>query len=200
VAALSEVAWSPAARINWDDFQQRLEAQLPRYDKLGIKWAREVASKPGERRRVSHDLDQCGEGYVLSLEDDAPLEGERAVFLVNLSNPCWIWRGVDMTKYGKVQVTVGQIPFNFQIGKDADGIPLPKPKTKFGELELRLDKCDGPLYDSASLEPAVSRQGLTRLDPVIFGSEQGPHDICFSFTRSKLDPIWVIGNIELLPR
>jgi hexosaminidase len=199
VAALAEVAWSAPARIDWSDFQQRLEAQLPRYDQLGIRYAREVATTPGARRRVSHDLAQCGEGYLLSLEDDAPIEGERAVFLVNISNPCWIWKDADLSQVGSVRVTVGQIPFNFQIGKDAESIPLPKPATADGELELRLDKCDGPPVATASLSPAVKNQSLTLLPPILL-TEEGKHDICFLFTRSKIDPIWVLANVELTAR
>jgi hexosaminidase len=200
VAALAEVAWSPTTRIDWNNFQQRLEWQLRRYDQLGIRYAREVPTTPGERRRVSHDLEQCGDGYLLSLEDDAPLQGERGVYLVNISNPCWIWRGADLTKYGSLRVSVGQIPFNFQIGKDAQKIPLPKPKTRYGELEVRLDGCEGPAVESASLEPAVGNHALTGLPPIQLGNQQGAHDLCFKFTRSKVDPIWVIGGIELVPR
>ena len=73
----------------------------------------------------------------MSLEDDAPIDSERAVFLVNISNPCWIWRGADLGQGSSLRATVGQIPFNFQIGKDAEGIPLPKPATADGELEVR---------------------------------------------------------------
>lgn len=199
VAALAEVAWSPPARINWDNFQKRLEWQLRRYDSLGIRYAREVQTTPGEQRRVSHDLERCGDGYVLSLEDDYPLNSERGVFLVNITNPCWIWRGADFDKFGAIKVTVGQIPFNFQIGKDAEKIPLPKPKTPFGELEVRLDKCDGPPFDSTSLEYARDNPAQTSLPPIEVGP-QGKHDICFLFTRDKIDPIWVVGSVELIPR
>jgi hexosaminidase len=37
--ALSEVYWSPKARRNWDDFIVRMEAQFPRMDAAGIKYA-----------------------------------------------------------------------------------------------------------------------------------------------------------------
>ncbi|HEY2648058.1 MAG TPA: family 20 glycosylhydrolase [Puia sp.] len=37
--ALSEVYWSPKARRNWDDFIVRMEAQFPRLDAAGIKYA-----------------------------------------------------------------------------------------------------------------------------------------------------------------
>jgi hexosaminidase len=197
-AALAEVAWSPAARINWPDFQRRIEVQLARYDKLGISYAREVAVQPGARRRLSHDLDQCGDGYLLSLEDDAPVDGERAVFLVNISNPCWLWKGADLGKVHSLRVTVGQIPFNFQIGAAAKAIPLPKPATPDGELEIRLDGCDGRPVAQASLSPAVSNYGLTVLPPIEMTSKQGKHDICFKFTRARVDPIWVIGSVELV--
>ena len=75
VAALAEVAWSPPERINWEEFEKRLEPQLRRYATLGIGYARETPVVPGPRRRVSHDLEQCGGGYLLSLEDDAPIAG-----------------------------------------------------------------------------------------------------------------------------
>ena len=197
MAALAEVAWSPAQRINWPDFQRRLEPQLGRYDKLGITWAREVQTKPEPRRRLSQDLEQCSDGYLLSLEDDAPLETERAVYLVNITNPCWIWRAADLTGIQSLRATVGQIPFNFQIGADAQKIPLPKPATAAGELEVHVDGCDKKLFASASLEPAESNYGLTRLPPIVLGLT-GTHDLCFRFTRSKPDPIWVIGSLELV--
>ena len=166
IAALAEVAWSPPERINWENFQKRLEPQLRRYATLGIGYARETPVVPGPRRRVSHDLEQCGGGYLLSLEDDAPIQGERAVFLVNITDPCWIWRGADLSQVKAIRATVGQIPFNFQIGKDAAKIPLHKPATKYGELEIRLDDCKGKVVASASLEPAVSNFGLTPLPPI----------------------------------
>jgi hexosaminidase len=197
IAALAEVSWSPAERIDWGDFQRRLDPQLRRYDKAGIVWAREVELNPLPTRRLSHDLEQCGEGYLLSLEDDAPLEGERAVFLVNISNPCWIWRAADLSQARSLRAVVGQIPFNFQIGEDAAKIPLPKPASKDGELEVRLDGCDGEPVATASLTPAVKNFGLTPLPPVQLPVREGAHDLCFRFTRAKLDPIWVIGSLEL---
>ena len=199
VAALAEVAWSPPERINWEGFEKRLEPQLRRYATLGISYARETPVVPGPKRRVSHDLESCGEGYLLSLEDDAPVQGERAVFLVNITNPCWIWRGADLTQVKAIRATVGQIPFNFQIGADAAKIPLLKPETKYGELQIRIDDCTkGKVVASGSLEPAVANYGLTPLPPIDLPSQEGRHDVCFTFTRASIDPIWAIGGLELI--
>ncbi len=200
VAALAEVTWSATSRLDWNDFTARLEPQLARYDALGIKYAREVETRPGPRRRVSHDLEQCGGGYVLSLEDDAPLEGERGVFSSTSPTPAgsgrrWIWRPRVPSR-----PPWARFPFNFQIGKDAAGIKLAKPATPFGELEVRIDKCDGPPLATVSLETAVKNQGLTPLPPIVLDAMEGKHDLCFQFTRAKIDPIWVIGSIELQAR
>jgi len=197
-AALAEVAWSPAERIDWADFQRRLDPQLKRYDELGITWGRETQLKPLPRRRLSHDLEQCGKGYVLSLEDDAPLQGERAVFLVNITNPCWIWRDADLTGIRSLRATVGQIPFNFQIGADAEKIPLQKPEYAAGDFVVSIDGCDKPAVATVSLETAESSNGLTTLSPISLGAATGKHDLCFRFARHRIDPIWVIGNLELV--
>jgi hexosaminidase len=124
------------------------------------------------------------------------VDTERAVFLVNITNPCWIWRGAELDAVKSLHVTVGQIPFNFQIGADAQKIPLHKPASRDGELEVRLDGCSGEPVARASLSPAVSNFGLTALPPIAL-EVKGKHDLCFIFTRSKVDPIWAIGSVEL---
>jgi hexosaminidase len=198
VAALAEVAWSPAKRIDWKDFSARLPAQLARYDDLGIRYAKQTTwPAPEASRRTSHQLATCGGGYLLSLEDDAPIEGKRAVFYVNISKPCWIWKGADLSKPVSVQATVGQIPFNFQIGKDAADIPLPKPRTSDGELEVRVGGCEGAPALSIPLTPALSNYALTTLPATPLAAQGGAKDLCFSFTRSKVDPMWVLDNVSL---
>ena len=175
-----------------------MPGQLARYDALGIRYAKTTTwPAPEPNVRTSHQLEMCGEGYLLSLEDDAPIEGKRAVFLVNISNPCWIWKRVDLSKPMTLKATVGQIPFNFQIGKDAAGIPLPKPSTKDGELEVRVGGCDGKPVATVPLASAVGNDALTTLPDTKIPAHSGPTDLCFTFTRSKLDPMWVVDRLEL---
>jgi hexosaminidase len=197
-AALAEVAWSSPKRIDWAGFSARMPAQLARYDMLGIRYAQQTEwPAPQANKRTSHQLETCGGGYLLSLEDDAPIEGKRAVFYVNISNPCWIWKGVDISKPVSVKATVGQIPFNFQIGKDAARIPLPKPRTADGELEVRVGDCAGAPVASIPLTTAVANFALTTLPAAELAAQGGARDLCFSFTRTKLDPMWVLDNVEL---
>ena len=136
---------------------------------------------------------------MLSLTDDAPVQGDRAVFLVDIMNPCWIFKGADLSKITGITVTVGQVPFNFQIGNDVKAIPLPKPQTSAGELEVRLDNCEGEKLATLPLAPATSSDIVTSLPPATIAPRPGQRDLCFIFTRKTVDPIWVIDSVELIP-
>jgi hexosaminidase len=201
-AALAEVAWSSSDHIDWEDFQRRLPAQKRRYALTGTAYATTdgvtVAVNANATTRSSHELKPCSDKVLLSLEDDAPLLGERAVFLVDIMNPCWIFPAVDLDKFVGLSVAVGQLPFNFQIGNDIYDIPLPKPRTQAGELEVRADKCDGPLLGVMELDEATEDQGVTKLPALRLQPKRGRHDLCFLFTRANVDPIWAIDRVTLL--
>src|SRR5581483_8468358 len=62
-------------------------------------------------RRSSQELKTCTSRLVLNLEDDAPVEGPRAIFLVDILNPCWIYEAVDLSHVTAVKAAVGQVPF-----------------------------------------------------------------------------------------
>jgi hexosaminidase len=134
------------------------------------------------------------------LEDDAPLQGSRATFWVDIMDPCWIYSAADLSNVSAIKASVGQVPFNFQIGKAVNEIPLPQPKTASGELQVHLDKCDGPVIAELPLAPAVSNPQITALPAAAMKPAAGNHDVCFIFTRKAVDPTWVIDSVELVTR
>jgi hexosaminidase len=197
-AAIAEVGWSPAARIDFQSFSARLPDQLARYRSLGVGFARApdpVADQPG--RRTSHELESCTAQILLSLEDDAPVHGDRAVFLVDIMNPCWIWRGADLSDVAAIAASVGQVPFNFQIGDDVKKIALRRPRTAAGELEVRIDGCAGEKIATLPLAPAVKNYAVTELPAATIAGRTGPHDLCFQFTQASVDPLWVLDAVQL---
>ncbi|MGH8165977.1 MAG: beta-hexosaminidase, partial [Woeseiaceae bacterium] len=151
------------------------------------------------RRRYSQQLETCTERLVLSLEDDAPIEGVRSVFLIDVMNPCWIWKGADLSKVMRINVAVGQVPFNFQIGADRDKIELAAPATPSGELEVRVNGCDGSPIAVLPLEQATRNHGVTILSTDLSARGDDPTDLCFRFTADDLDPMWAIDWVELVP-
>ena len=199
-AAVAEVGWSPAERLDYADFHDRLTRARGWYQAVGLKAAdssfRAAAVPPPDQRR-SQELATCADKLVLNLEDDAPLAGTRAVFLVDIMQPCWIYERADLSQVTQIAASVGQFPFNFQIGADRDAIRLRPPATAEGELEIRLDDCDGELIASMPLAPAVASDTVTRLPPAAIQPRDGAHDLCLTFTGRGIDPMWAIDSIEL---
>lgn len=198
-AAIAEIGWS--LEKDWEGFSQRLPAQLERYKTLDVRFAQQPPSRPLDPfRRTSHELPLCSDKIALSLEDDAPVDakgGERAVFLVDIMDPCWQFKQADLSKVASLVAAVGQVPFNFQIGDAVKEIPLHAPATAAGELEVRIDGCKGERIAVLPLAPAVDNYAVTTLPPAQIKSREGKHDLCFTFTRKSMDPIWVIDSIEL---
>jgi hexosaminidase len=155
------------------------------------------------QRRSSHQLKLCSERIALSLEDDAPIalvDGDRAVFLIDIMNPCWIDPAVDLTSGATLVASVGQLPFNFQIGDDVKKIELRPPATPEGELEVFAGGCSGPRIASLPLAPAASENGVTVLPAVRLEPRGGgPQDLCFRFTQRTVDPMWAVQWIEIRP-
>jgi hexosaminidase len=151
----------------------------------------------GVQRRTSHELDLCGNAIALALEDDAPIAGRRAVFSVDIQNPCWIYRGADLDRVRSVMATVGQLPFNFQIGDDVKKIRFAAAATREGELEVHLDTCEGPLLARLPLAPAAASQAVSALPRAPIEATRGRHDVCLRFAQPALEPIWVLDSIRL---
>src|SRR5438874_13465410 len=115
------------------------------------------------------------------------------------SNPCWILPAADLSHGSTLTVAVGQVPFNFQIGKDIEAIKLNAPNTPAGELEVRLDGCQGEPVAVLPLAPAADNDAVTTLPAVPLPGAAGPHDLCFRFTQRTLDPLWALDWVQLLP-
>jgi hexosaminidase len=113
-------------------------------------------------------------------------------------NPCWLYRDADLSQVTSIAASVGQVPFNFQIGDDVKLIPLRKPQTAAGELEVRIDGCEGEKIATLPLAPATKSYAVTQLPPVAIAKRVGPHDLCFTFTRASVDPIWVLDAVQLV--
>jgi hexosaminidase len=151
-------------------------------------------------RRSSAELTLCGRAVPLALEADAPPRGPRAVFAVDIENPCWIWKHADLQRVHTLVAAVGQVPFNFQIGADRDRMRFAQPTTPTGELLVHMDTCDGTLYARLPLAPAGHANGVTVLPGYTVSALSGAHDLCLQFAQRGPDPLWVLDWLELRTR
>ena len=201
-AAIAELGWSEPHRRDWRDFERRVASLPARYAALGMPYAASAFAPPaaarGGQRRASHALKLCSEHIALALEDDAPLAGPRAVFAVDIQNPCWIFAGAELDRVRALEARVGQVPFNFQIGADVHKIVFEAPATPEGELVVHLDRCDGEVIARLPLAPATASHAVTQLARAPIAPRTGRHDLCMKFAQPRLDPLWVLDSVELV--
>ena len=148
------------------------------------------------RQRSSRQLTLCTNKVALILEGSGAAGSDRARYLVDILNPCWIYPGEDLTGVSGLTVGVGRLPFNFQLGADRSKIALHPPYTQDGELEVRIDSCTGDLLASIPLTAATLSPGVTALS-VAIPPRGGKHDLCLTFSARDLDPLWAIDWARL---
>lgn len=150
-------------------------------------------------RRDSHVLEQCTHAVGLLLEpkdSDLPLA-------VDIMNPCWIDRGVDLSNGPQLLAAVAALPFNYELGADVHKIRVGDARTPQGELEVHVDGCDAPplailpLRSAAPSAPAVTPTRSVELPASRLPSVPGRHDVCLRFARPTLDPLWALDWIEI---
>ena len=146
-------------------------------------------------RRTSHQLELCSNGVGLLLEPSAG-GGPEAPFAVDIMNPCWIYRGADLTTGPRFTAAVAPLPFNYELGADAAKIRVADARSPDGELEIHIDGCGTPPI-MLPLAPAAMHAGITILPEHRLPMLAGRHDLCLRFARPRLDPMWVLDWAEI---
>jgi hexosaminidase len=221
-AAVAEVGWTAPERRDWNGFRQRLTGLTEKYRALGIRYddsalvegeggGRAVeraaaAAQPGASagqslgaRRNSRELELCSDGVSLLLEPNAFGSGPRPLFALDIMNPCWIYKGADLSHGARLRAAVGQLPFNFEIGADAQKIRVGDARTARGELEVRIDDCDTPPVATQALPPMPADKLVNTLREITLPARAGVHDVCLRFARPRLDPMWALDWVEIKP-
>ncbi|MDB6086205.1 MAG: beta-hexosaminidase [Gammaproteobacteria bacterium] len=158
-------------------------------------WARRFDAH-GMARRDSHELELCSDGIGLLLEPEPDSASRAPPLAVDIMNPCWIYRGVDLDRPRPITAAVAPLPFNYELGADAEKIRVGDARTAGGELEIHVDGCETPPVAILPLARA-ERNAVTKLPPIALAPRTGRHDLCVRFARAQLDPLWALDWIEI---
>lgn len=216
-AALAERLWSPRETTAYDDFARRLAPSyammraagadlgpLPgslREAEAGKRAAPSAGSRSesGVAAGASIAFEPCKRDLLLRLEDDAPRaasNASRAVYDVDLFEPCWRIRSAALAGTGAIRVAVGQLPYNFELWHDAGKIVTQPKIGPHGALAAA--RCEGGTFATAALDAAQSTDGVTVLEVPLAG--RGAGDVCLRFATGTHDPIWAVESVEIAPR
>jgi hexosaminidase len=159
-------------------------------------WARRLDA-PSLARRDSHDLDLCTNGIGLLLDFGSEATSRGAPLAVDIMNPCWIYRDVELDHTRSITAAVAPLPFNYEIGADAAKIRVGDARTANGELEIHVDGCETTAVATIALSDAALQNGVIQLPPVSLPLRSGRHDLCVRFARPRQDPLWALDWLEI---
>lgn len=148
--------------------------------------------------RSDEQLRTCTGQLVLRLEDDGPRTGGRAIYNVDIFNPCWKWASAPLAGIGSIEIHAGRIPYFFQLAHDEPSRKFKPAQTAHGELEVHAG-CDGPLLARVPLPAQPDADGFITLQaPLQNAAAQA--DVCVWFTGDTRPTMWVLDRITLKPR
>jgi hexosaminidase len=159
-------------------------------------WSSRLDAHTGARR-TSHELELCSDGVGLLLEPGGEGSSDHPPLALDIMNPCWIYRDVDLGKGPQVLAAVAALPFNYELGLDTAKIRVGDNRTPEGELEVHVDGCDTATFSVLPLAAAANRNGLTQLSAQRLPPLPGRHDLCLRFARPRLDPLWALDWVEI---
>ena len=145
--------------------------------------------------RSDEQLAMCTGQLMLRLEDDGPRVGPRAVFNVDIFNPCWSWQQAALAGIDSIEVRAGRIPYFFQLAGDEPHRTFKPANSKYGELELHAG-CDGPLLASVPLPATPDADGFITLHAPLH-NPPARTDICVWFTGDTRPAMWVLDRMTL---
>ncbi|MBV2208163.1 MAG: beta-N-acetylhexosaminidase [Thermomonas sp.] len=150
--------------------------------------------------RSNAQLSVCNaEGPVLRMEDDGPPQGARALFNVAIFEPCWLWKLAPLQGITSIQVRAGRLPYLFQLGDEESKRVFLPAKTAYGELDIRLDSCSGPILATAPLPAAADADGFITVSAPLTQTPSQTSDLCIRFSGDTRPAMWVLDRISLHP-
>ncbi len=149
--------------------------------------------------RHSDQLATCSHKAPLRLEDDRPLDGPRPVYLVDIMDTCWLWKEAPLDGIHTLALVVGNLPWNYELASATDGVVARPEATPHGEIEVRLDTCQGRRLARLPLAEAAQSDGQTTLTATL-PALQGPHTLCIFATGDPREGrMWAIDTVTLSP-
>lgn len=137
---------------------------------------------------------------LLRLEDDGPVDGERALFNVTIFYPCWLWPEADLEGIAAVKVRLGRMPYYFQLAHDEPHRKFMPADTPHGELLVQTGGCNGPTVARIPLPEHTGADGFVEVEAAFPDDAGGSTDLCFTTTGDTRPAMWVLDRVALVPR
>lgn len=117
------------------------------------------------------------------------------VYLINNFDTCRLTPPLTIDGMHSVAIELARLPRNVALAHDAHLVVERAAATPHGELELRLDRCDGkPLAVLPLPDPATSPAHFALKAPL---SSKGTHALCLIVSGAPANPYYGVGGVQL---
>ena len=150
--------------------------------------------------RTDEQLATCPDTgrLLLRLEDDGPVDGERAIFNATIFYPCWLWTNADLSGIAALKVRLGRMPYYFQLAHDEPARKFMPAQTAHGELLVQAGGCNGNVVARQPLPAKTGADGFLEITTALpMGLDRS--DLCFTTTGDTRPAMWVLDRATLVP-
>ncbi|RAN77295.1 beta-hexosaminidase [Bacillus sp. SRB_336] len=119
------------------------------------------------------------------------------VYNVDIFKACKVYPAARLDGITAIRVHAARLPRNLGLAHDQVKVTSYSKSTAYGELEVRLDNCDGALLARLPL-PAGTAPGTRMTLGGAMPTHTGAHDLCLRFTAPSGGPLYAIGTVRLI--
>ncbi|MGO4702373.1 family 20 glycosylhydrolase [Dyella sp. 2RAB6] len=117
------------------------------------------------------------------------------VYVIDNFDTCRLTPALNADGMRSVAVELARLPRNIALAHDAHLIVPRQAATPHGELELRLDRCDGKPFAVLPLPDPTTSPAHFVLDAAL--SANGTHTLCLIVTGAPANPYYGVGSVQL---
>ncbi|WP_238149681.1 family 20 glycosylhydrolase [Dyella jiangningensis] len=134
-----------------------------------------------------------GLGVRVPLLPDATVPAP--VYDVDVISSCWKLPQVSLDGVSTITIDGAWLARNYGLAGDASKVVFRAARTPAGELEVHVDRCDGPLAASLPL-PMKAEPGTTFHLTASWPAQTGRHDVCVFSTAPIHGSLSAIGRVS----
>jgi len=124
----------------------------------------------------------------------------RRAFLRRFVNVCGTPPKIDFDATARIDVSVGALPYFFELWHDANKVVTHAPSAGSDELQLHLDACDGATIATVPLDAGEAAPRTLRIPLQAQADVRGVHDVCVFFATRSRDPLRLVEWVEAVAR
>jgi hexosaminidase len=118
-------------------------------------------------------------------------------YSINVFDSCQLYPVTPMDGIAQIHVDAVRLPRNYQLAHDAKLVVSRARSTRFGELVVHRDRCDGVVLATLPLpDPARSARRFT-LDGAL-PATPGSHALCLIYTAPIAGDIYALDRVSLV--